>query len=39
MFSAHVSATGDAIVALNYTLQKYRDYKVGTYIFEKEKDF
>ena len=39
MFSAEVSATGDAIVVLNYTLQKYRDYKVGTYIFEKEKDF
>ena len=39
MFSAEVSATGDAIVVLNYTLQKYRDYKVGTYIFEKERDF
>lgn len=39
MFSATVSATGDATVVLNYTLQKYRDYKVGTYIFEKEKDF
>lgn len=39
MFSAEVSATGDATVVLNYTLQKYRDYKVGTYIFEKEKDF
>jgi hypothetical protein len=39
MFSASVSATGDATVVLNYTLQKYRDYKIGTYIFEKEKDF
>ncbi len=39
MFSAKVLANGDAMVALNYTLQKYRDYKVGTYIFEKEKDF
>lgn len=39
MFSAQVAANGDAYVALNYTLQKYRDYKVGTYIFEKEKDF
>lgn len=39
MFSADVSVTGDAFVVLNYTLQKYRDYKVGTYIFEKEKDF
>jgi hypothetical protein len=39
MFSAKVSDNGDATVVLNYTLQKYRDYKVGTYIFEKEKDF
>ena len=39
MFSAAVSGTGDATVVLNYTLQKHRDYKVGTYIFEKEKDF
>lgn len=39
MFSASVSENGDAVVALNYTLEKYRDYKVGTYIFEKEKDF
>ncbi len=39
MFSAEVSASGDATVVLNYTLQKYRDYKVGTYIFEKERDF
>lgn len=39
MFSAKVEKNGDAIVSLNYTLQKYRDYKVGTYIFEKERDF
>jgi hypothetical protein len=39
MFSAAVSDNGDAVVVLNYTLQKYRDYKVGRYIFEKEKDF
>jgi hypothetical protein len=39
MFSAKVQVNGDAVVALNYTLQKYRDYKVGTYIFEKERDF
>lgn len=39
MFSADVSPSGDATVVLNYTLQQYRDYKVGTYIFEKEKDF
>ncbi len=39
MFSAVVSADGDAEVLLNYTLQKYRDYKVGRFIFEKERDF
>lgn len=39
MFSAKLLANGDAVVTLNYTLQKYRDYKVGTYIFEKERDF
>lgn len=38
IFSASISSNGDAVVALNYTLQKYRDYKVGTYIFEKERD-
>jgi hypothetical protein len=38
MFSASISPDGDATVALNYTLQKYRDYKIGTYIFEKERD-
>ncbi|MBL0357248.1 MAG: YgjV family protein [Chitinophagaceae bacterium] len=38
MFSANISANGDATVSLNYTLEKYRDYKVGTYIFEKERD-
>lgn len=39
IFSASVSPNGDAIVSLNYTLQKYRDYKVGSFIFEKEKDY
>ncbi|RZK10065.1 MAG: hypothetical protein EOO43_20660 [Flavobacterium sp.] len=39
IFSAALTNNGDAYVALNYTLPKYRDYKVGTYIFEKEKDF
>ncbi|RYY72091.1 MAG: hypothetical protein EOO13_00780 [Chitinophagaceae bacterium] len=39
IFSAAVTANGDAIVALNYTLPKYRDYKVGNYIFEKEKNY
>jgi len=39
MFSASLQPDGDALVALNYTLPKYRDYKVGSFIFEKEKDF
>lgn len=39
IFSASVSPNGDALVSLNYTLQKYRDYKVGSFIFEKEKDY
>jgi hypothetical protein len=39
MFSAVVDSTGDARVNLNYTTPKYRDYKVGTFIFERERDF
>lgn len=39
MFSASVSQDGDATVLLNYTIEKYRDYKVGTFIFEKERHF
>jgi hypothetical protein len=39
MFSAVLQTNGDAVVQLNYTLKKYRDYKIGTYIFEKERDF
>jgi hypothetical protein len=37
MFSAEVMPNGDAEIILNYTTQKYRDYKVGTYLFDKEK--
>lgn len=39
MFSASISPDGRAEVLLNYTLLKYRDYKVGTFIFEKERDY
>ena len=39
IFSAQVLENGDAVVALNYTTKKYRDYKVGKYIFEREKQF
>lgn len=39
MFCARLESNGDAEVLLNYTLPKYRDYKVGSFIFEKEKQF
>ena len=39
IFSAEVLDYGDAVVALNYTTKKYRDYKVGKFIFEKEKQY
>ena len=39
IFSAVLSVNGDAEVLLNYTVEKYRDYKVGSFIFEKEKDY
>jgi hypothetical protein len=39
MFSAHINTEGDAEVMINYTLLRYRDFKVGRFIFEKEKDF
>ncbi len=39
MFSANLTPGGDAEVQLNYTLKKFRDYKVGSYIFDKEKNF
>ncbi|MDB5201515.1 MAG: hypothetical protein JWQ27_924 [Ferruginibacter sp.] len=39
IFSATLTAEGDAEVNLNYTVKKYRDYKVGSFIFEKERDF
>lgn len=39
IFSAHISPEGDAFIAINYTTAKYRDYKVGRFIFEKEKAF
>lgn len=39
IFSAEVLDNGDAVVALNYTTKKYRDYKVGKFIFEKEKQY
>jgi hypothetical protein len=39
LFSAIIHKNGDAEVLLNYTLVKFRDFKVGRFIFEKEKDY
>lgn len=39
IFVAELSGDGNARVKLNYTIPKYRDYKVGRYLFEKEKAF
>lgn len=39
VFVASLSEDGTAKVQLNYTVPKYRDYKVGRFIFEKEKSF
>lgn len=39
IFSAHVQPNGDAIININYTVARYRDFKIGKYIFDKEKDF
>ncbi len=39
IFSVTVAENGDATVAINYTTKKYRDFKVGKFIFEKGKQF
>ncbi len=39
IFSAKVAADGTAEVVINYTVNKYRDYKVGRFIFDKEKQY
>ena len=39
IFSARLSADGNAEVIINYTVTKYRDFKVGRFIFEQEKQF
>ena len=39
IFSTAVAADGDAEVIINYTVPKYRDYKVGRFIFDKEKQY
>ncbi len=37
IFSAEVQKEGRAKIYINYTVPKYRDYKVGRFIFDKEK--
>lgn len=39
IFVATVSTNGDAFVEINYTVPKYRDYKVGRFLFDEGKDF
>ena len=39
MFIATLTPDGKAVVKLNYTVPKYRDYKVGRFIFEEENKF
>lgn len=39
VFVATLQEDGTALVNVNYTIPKFRDYKVGRYIFEKERDF
>ncbi len=37
IFVASVLNDGTALVKLNYTIPKYRDYKIGKFLFQKEK--
>ena len=39
IFVAKINPDGSVNVEINYTVPKYRDYKVGRYIFEKRKNF
>lgn len=39
IFSVSVDDEGKAAVIINYTVPKYRDYKVGRFIFDKEKKY
>jgi hypothetical protein len=39
LFVATVCTNGDAIVKINYTVPKYRDYKVGRFLFDEGKEF
>lgn len=39
IFSTRADADGSAEVLINYTVPKYRDFKVGSFIFDTEKKF
>lgn len=39
IFIAKINPDGSITVEINYTVPKYRDYKVGKFIFEKRKHF
>lgn len=39
VFVATVLPDGTGVVRINYTVPKYRDFKVGRFIFEKERDY
>lgn len=39
IFVAELREDGTAEVKINYTVPKFRDYKVGTFIFHKEKQY
>jgi hypothetical protein len=39
IFVGKRSSEGSLIVEINYTIPRYRDFKVGKFIFDKEKDF
>jgi hypothetical protein len=39
IFIASVQPDGKAYVKINYTIPKYRDFKVGTYVFKKRSDY
>jgi len=39
IFVAHITNDGKAYIKINYTVPKYRDLKVGKFIFEKENNY
>lgn len=39
LFVATINTNGEAFVKINYTVPKYRDYKVGRFLFDEGKEF